>query len=481
MSSINSLCAQVTVANGTSLVANNNVFIVLQDISYKNESSNTHFVDPLNNSCVKLAGTASTDFSSAAAYTTQFSNVLIDKAGATVTLNNPVSVKTNLTMLNGDFATSATNSLTLGVNSPANLTYFSGTVIGPMKRWFNAAANSGNASGLFPVGNNASVVKNRKALLEFTSAPTQAGYISMEFIGVDPTTTSAGSNGITLVDQYNWQLDNVAVEGYWDLKQISSVGGTYNLSLRANQFSTFDFTASRIIKSALPYATWSLEGNHGSTIGTQLDYTINRTGLSGQSFYTIAYPTAIPLPIELISFQANCNDDNSVAITWSTATEYNCASYVVEKSRDGVNWNVLTTVAGSGNSTALLNYLVLDNNAESGINYYRLIQFDIDGESYMYNVDSSNCNESNSGNPIVIYPNPSSDEFYIDFYTTLLNKESFISIVDAKGAQVLFKSILIETGSNVIHLENLNLASGIYFVQISDGSNSTEIVKYSNN
>jgi hypothetical protein len=142
---------------------------------------------------------------------------------------------------------------------------------------------------------------------------------------------------------------------------------------------------------------------------------------------------------------------------------------------------VLATVPGSGNSTSLLSYTYLDENAESGTNYYRLIQFDMDGASHTFNIDSSNCNESNSGNPIVIYPNPSLNEFYIDFYSTTLNKESFISIVDAKGAQVLFKRILIETGSNVVHLENLNLARGIYFVQISDGSNSTEIVKYINN
>ncbi|MEN9999599.1 MAG: hypothetical protein RI922_2589 [Bacteroidota bacterium] len=481
LSSMKTICAQVVVSNGTSIVANNNAIIVLQDISYNNESSNAHFIDPLNNCSVKLTGTNPVSFNSSASYITEFSNLLIDKVNSSVTLNNPLNVKSVLTMLNGDVYSSSTNTLTLGVNSPGLINYFAGTVIGPMKRWFNATTNSGQSASLFPVGNNSSGVKNRKALLEFTSSPTQAGYVSIEFIGQNPTLTSAGTNGITLVDQYNWQLDNVSTEGFWDVKQLNSVGGTYSLIARANQFTTLDYSASRIIKSATPNTTWSLEGLHGTTVGNQLDYTINRTGLTGTAYYAIAYPTAIPLPIELISFQANCNDDNSVSITWSTATEFNCASYIIEKSRDGLNWNVLATVPGSGNSTSLLSYTYLDENAESGTNYYRLIQFDMDGASHTFNIDSSNCNESNSGNPIVIYPNPSLNEFYIDFYSTTLNKESFISIVDAKGAQVLFKRILIETGSNVVHLENLNLARGIYFVQITDGTNATEIVKYCNN
>ncbi len=477
---VGALFSQVTVSTGTSIVANNNAIIVLQDISYNNESSNTHFVDPLNNCGVKLTGTNPVSFNSSAAYTTEFSNLLIDKVNSAVTLNNPVNVRTVLTMLNGDIYTTANNILSLGVNNPAAINYFSGTVIGPMKRWFNATTNSGQSSSLFPVGNVDGGVKNRKALVEFTNSPTQSGYVSVEFIGQNPTLTSAGTNGITLVDQYNWQLDNVVTEGFWDVKQLSSVGGTYCLTTRANQFTTFDYTASRIIKSASPYAVWSLEGVHGTTTGNQLDYIINRTGLTGTAYYTIAYPTAIPLPIELISFQANCNDDNSVLISWSTASEFNCASYLLEKSRDGVNWNVLTTIAGSGNSTSLLNYSFVDNQAESGTNYYRLTQFDTDGVSHTFNVDSSNCNESNIGNPIVIYPNPSSDEFYIDFYTTSLNKESYVSIVDSKGAQVIYKKVAIEKGSNVLHLENLNLASGIYFVQVTDGDNSTEIVKYCN-
>jgi hypothetical protein len=452
--------------------------IVLNNISYKNESSSNHFVGA--NSIVNLIGSTATNFSSTAGYTTQVANMVMNKPTSNVTLAEPVSVTGTLTMTTGDFFTDATNVLTLGVASPGTMSWTAGTVVGPMKRWMNANANTGNASSLFPVGNKPSAtVINRWSKLEFGTAPTAAGYLTVEFKGMNPTSTSAGSNGIILTDQYNWQLDNVASEGYWEILPAGLVGGNYNLTVRANQFaSVFDYSVARIIKSPVPNNSWVLDGTHGTITGNSGDFSINRTGISGYSYFAIGYPTAAPLPIELLNFQANCAGEGRVNVTWATASEHNSANFTVEKSRDGMNWTVLASVAGAGNSTQIINYSTVDNNAAAGVNYYRLTQTDFDGATETFNIASANCDDNSTLTVIKVYPNPSSGDFYIDFTSEEITGEGLITLTDARGSQVYVKEVIIEEGSNVFHVD-LDAAPGMYYIRVSNKTQASSIVKHS--
>jgi hypothetical protein len=88
----------------------------------------------------------------------------------------------------------------------------------------------------------------------------------------------------------------------------------------------------------------------------------------------------IVLPIELISFAAT-QINNSVAITWTTASEINNEFFTVERSQDAENWNPIFVINGQGNSTTLFNYSVFDSSPLDGVSYYRLKQTDFMGES----------------------------------------------------------------------------------------------------
>ncbi len=400
--------------------------------------------------------------------TTTFNNLTINNTSTGVSLSSPVEVQATLTMTNGNIATSSTNLLTLGVGSVGTLSWTAGTVVGPFQRWFASATNTGNASGLFPVG---TATTNRWALLEYSVAPTTAGYLSAEFKAVDPTTTSAGTNGITLVDQYNWQLDNIATDGYWEIIPTTIDGGNYNLTLRSKDFASIvnTFDVCRVIKSPNNHVSWILDGTHGSTTGSQADFTISRTGMSGFSYFAIAYPTAAPLPVELISFQANCLENQTVSITWSTASEHNSSYFKVEKSRDGMNWTVLSQVEGAGNSTTLLNYEIIDSEKTVGVVYYRLTQVDFDGASETFNIASVNCGGNAISESLKVYPNPSEGEFYLEFDNSSTNNEVVLSMFDLEGKAIYSETKTIEKGSNIFHMKNLNAAPGIYFVEVRMG------------
>ncbi len=203
-------------------------------------------------------------------------------------------------------------------------------------------------------------------------------------------------------------------------------------------------------------------------------------GITSFSPFAISSSTTFaPLPIELVSFQANCAGDDKINVTWTTASEHNTSHYVVEKSKDGINWSVLGQTAAAGNSTQLLNYEMIDSEKASGTTYYRLTQFDNDGVFDVFDPVIVNCNGTTSNNHIVTYPNPSSESFYVSLFTETMNGNGQLTITDASGRPVYEKSVNIQNGSNVFHIGDFNAAPGIYFIQVSNGTTTTDRVKHS--
>ena len=186
-----------------------------------------------------------------------------------------------------------------------------------------------------------------------------------------------------------------------------------------------------------------------------------------------------PLPVELVNFQANCAGEGKVEVTWATASEHNSANFTVEKSRDGMNWTVMASLAGAGNSTQMINYSTVDNNAASGVNYYRLTQTDFDGASETFNIASANCEDNSSLTTVKVYPNPSAGDFYIDFTSEEITGSSVITITDARGVVVYNMNVTVEKGNNVFHIDNMEAAPGMYYIQVSNGTNTSNIVKHS--
>ncbi|MCX6274393.1 MAG: FG-GAP-like repeat-containing protein, partial [Bacteroidetes bacterium] len=88
--------------------------------------------------------------------------------------------------------------------------------------------------------------------------------------------------------------------------------------------------------------------------------------------------TLVGLPVELISFSGEPLG-KEVLISWSTASEINNEYFTIERSRNGIDFQIVGEVNGAGNSTQTLKYEYLDHQPYPGINYYRLKQTDVDG------------------------------------------------------------------------------------------------------
>ena len=124
------------------------------------------------------------------------------------------------------------------------------------------------------------------------------------------------------------------------------------------------------------------------------------------------------LPVTLSDFKGFNSGDRNV-ITWATESELNNDHFTLEKSSDGVKWDLLHYVKGGGTTSQKREYTVVDNKP-SVITYYRLFQFDTDGEQNdlgvisvtrkgeakvlkIYNLLGQEVNESYGGVKVYLY------------------------------------------------------------------------------
>lgn len=91
------------------------------------------------------------------------------------------------------------------------------------------------------------------------------------------------------------------------------------------------------------------------------------------------------LPVELTYFDG-IKQDGFNLLKWQTASEHNSSHFIVEKSTTGdfKNPTIVGNIMGSGYSQEVIDYDLLDMKVENTINYYRLIQYDFDGEFKEY-------------------------------------------------------------------------------------------------
>ncbi len=243
------------------------------------------------------------------------------------------------------------------------------------------------------------------------------------------------------------------------------MGGVTQTGLNFNDIWQFDPANG-------PTGTWTLLGTDNNVYGPQNGRygpayaTYGDSLFVGMGFgalganndwklFTIC--PALPLPVELISFNANENNNNQVDVTWSTATEINNNYFEEYRSTDATNWEFLERVTGAGNSNMLNNYHVLDPLPANGINYYLLKQIDFNGDVTDFEITSVNVN---SDNQLLVYPNPVENDLTIAQQS---NEPLQYEIINSYGATIL-RGALVNKYS-LIQLSHL--PSGIYYLKIS--------------
>lgn len=85
------------------------------------------------------------------------------------------------------------------------------------------------------------------------------------------------------------------------------------------------------------------------------------------------------LPEVLLNFDA-IFDNKKVELTWSSNTENNNNFYSIEKSKDAISFETVSTIKSFGNHSNIISYFDVDFTPFDGISYYRLKQIDSEGK-----------------------------------------------------------------------------------------------------
>ena len=86
------------------------------------------------------------------------------------------------------------------------------------------------------------------------------------------------------------------------------------------------------------------------------------------------------LPVAFIAYYTKANyEHKAVEVIWSTASEENSATFVIQRSANGFDFSPIGSVSAAGDSDEVNNYVFYDSAPVLGKAYYRIKQIDLDG------------------------------------------------------------------------------------------------------
>jgi hypothetical protein len=185
-------------------------------------------------------------------------------------------------------------------------------------------------------------------------------------------------------------------------------------------------------------------------------------------------PTCAPCMTTLPVHYANFSGQTVGSVNhlqWITAYEKDQSSFVLERSRDGNNFEVVGEKTAAGNSTHEVTYNMEDANPFYPETFYRLREVDVNGQVTYSHVIS--LNQQLPGVSLEsVYADDQSDRIFIRLENALAD-EVILSIIDTYGREVFSTTRTITPGMNALELEVPNLAQGVYHLRaLVPGSHS---------
>jgi subtilisin-like proprotein convertase family protein len=241
-------------------------------------------------------------------------------------------------------------------------------------------------------------------------------------------------------NNFNVNLDDAAATSVFPCPPIGGFTITPLQSLSAFNGQTSTGTWTLTIKD-------NYAGDGGSLTGWGLKMCIQTTST---------------LPVSWLDFTAKRNGERSVQVQWSTASEINNKEYQVERSRDGVSFELIGSIAAGNNATGTQQYIFNDMKPFSGVNYYRLKQVDKDGR-YSYS-SIAKVTIDNDKTIFSLSPNPATTKTLLNVYTEM--KKVSVKVVDVTGKTAYSINKPVIKAGEVLNLPVTGFAKGYYLVVI---------------
>jgi hypothetical protein len=324
------------------------------------------------------------------------------------------------------------------------------------------------------LGLNNEVITDAPALKNFSSGTTNITYTGPTLNNLKIAFTSAQiadgaaesliingatSGGTIALNFTNAQsIPNVVFGGVTYVVAATVSGGTSTLVFTKSGGGTLTLAQVEALVDALQYRNVLVNATRGLRV-------YNVTTLAASFETQVAQFRVnidVPLPTDLVSFSVDCENEFPT-INWVTATEYNSAFFVLEKSMDGNVWEGISEVVAAGNSTETTKYQFEDYESIRYNGYYRLVQIDNDGTEKIYDPIHARCADQDE--VLTVYPNPTDGDFNVELNTNIAGNAT-LKLLNANNEVLKAESIDVANGTNQIQFSGVDLSNGMYFLHV---------------
>ena len=203
---------------------------------------------------------------------------------------------------------------------------------------------------------------------------------------------------------------------------------------------------------------------------TRVNFTVNAVpGSAAQNRFTLVYKTiavnALPIAITSVSSR---KINMGIGVDWKVENESGIASYIVEKSADGINFSAIDQVRAA-NTNSLSSYFISDLAPFRGDNYYRIHAITVDSRNILSAVTKTRF--SDPSGIITIYPNPVINKNINMKIDVAESGEYKINIYQSTGFQIAAESLRISSPAMFNMKLPANTLPGIYNIIITGPSN----------
>ena len=341
--------------------------------------------------------------------------------GGTLNVNSNTTISATACYTDLTFS----NNKTLTIESPATLTI----------------------QGSVTLNNNATIIVEAGATLEITGSLTVNNNFSLTNNGTVSFGSFDANNGV-----------------------VVNVGGTGNLNVLGD-FTTGTGADVDIDGTATIGGSVNVNSGGGSTFTVEgnLDITSSYTGPDFTGGGTVTengsqtYPTT--LPITLSYFGGTCND-SEIEILWVTSSENNSSHFILERSDNAEDWKAVSQMQAAGQSSEEIEYIVTDRDgARNVLSYYRLKQYDFNGDNTVYGPISVACEQPEELKPTgVLAPNPSVEASYLTISNSPLG-DALITLLGSNGETIYTERVIVTKQNDSYFIDSLDLKRGSYIIR----------------
>lgn len=209
------------------------------------------------------------------------------------------------------------------------------------------------------------------------------------------------------------------------------------------------------------YSVPALDVSSASSIVVGFSFNCNGSG-DGYSVSSFEVEATV-LPVNLTMFEGEASKKD-IALNWQTAQELNNSHFEIQHSTDNRTFTTIGKEEGAGNSDVNIDYSFAHDNPTNGINYYRLQQFDFDGQSEYSQIVSVRFGKEAG---LAVYPNPVQSEVTIALGEEFATNAT-AEVISQNGRTVLRETFTAKSFTQTMNVNNLS--AGVYVLRVVNGN-----------